>query len=121
MVCESLKKIQSALTPQLWTTFFDAGSLTFEALEDMLRECCAAVFVIRRDDIVHHVHRGDAPTAKENRPPAEEKAAYMPRGNVLIEFGLVAGRLGRRRLIKPIYISVIPLTTLSVRPMADSN
>lgn len=90
MVCESIRDLELGLTPQLWTTFFDAGTLTFEALEDMLRECCAAVFVIRRDDVVQHF---------DPRATAlESKQTYMPRGNVLVEFGLVAGRLGRRHV-----------------------
>jgi hypothetical protein len=91
-VCAAIKQLgDESLDPQLWSGFFDAGSLTFEALEDMLQRCCAAVFVIRRDDVVRHLdpdghnaHRG--------------KAEYMPRGNVLVEFGLVAGRLGRRNV-----------------------
>ena len=91
-VCEAIRQLgDESLDPQPWTAFFDAGSLTFEALEDMLQRCCAAVFVIRRDDVVrhldpdsHNMHRG--------------KPEYMPRGNVLVEFGLVAGRLGRRNV-----------------------
>ncbi|HTS61742.1 MAG TPA: nucleotide-binding protein [Candidatus Acidoferrales bacterium] len=97
-VCGALKNIDDPpltpqLDPQLWTTFFDAGSLTFEALEDMLRRCCAAIFIIRRDDLVRHMD----PDAGAH-PPREGKRHYMPRGNVLVEFGLVAGRLGRRNV-----------------------
>ncbi len=90
-VCEAIKELQSDLVPELWTTFFDAGSLTFEALEEMLRECCAAVFVVRRDDVVHRADSGEDAVAAV-------KPTYMPRGNVLVEFGLVAGRLGRRQV-----------------------
>jgi hypothetical protein len=56
----------------------------------MLGRCCAAVFVIRGDDIVRHVEREGVSVRK--------KAAHMPRGNLLVEFGLVAGRLGRRQV-----------------------
>ena len=34
----------------VWTDIFEPGFLTFEALEVMLRECCAAVFVVSPDD-----------------------------------------------------------------------
>jgi predicted nucleotide-binding protein len=71
--------------PKKWTEFFKPGSFNFEALEQMLMECCAAVFVVRRDDLVR-------PQQASNDP------AYMPRGNVLLEFGLVAGRLGRHNI-----------------------
>jgi hypothetical protein len=90
-VCEVIKGIgDESLDPQLWTTFFNAGSLTFEALEEMLQQCCAAVFVIRRDDLVRHVDASGHATGREK--------LFMPRGNVLLEFGLVAGRLGRRNV-----------------------
>src|ERR1035438_2591775 len=51
----------------------------------MLMECSGAVFVIRPDDVVKHQEAGKGPV-------------YMPRGNVLMEFGLVAGRLGRHNI-----------------------
>lgn len=91
-VCAAIKELgDESLDPQLWSGFFDAGSLTFEALEDMLQRCCAAVFVIRRDDLVRHLDP-DGHDAHRGKPE------YMPRGNVLVEFGLVAGRLGRRNV-----------------------
>ena len=67
---------------RLWPTIFEPGSLTFEALEEMLMECCAAVFVATPDD------------------PAvmREKKVALPRANVMLEFGLVAGRLGRHTI-----------------------
>jgi len=90
-VCEVIKGVGDAsLDPQLWSTFFNAGSLTFEALEEMLQSCCAAVFVIRRDDLVRHVDASGHVGGSEKH--------FMPRGNVLLEFGLVAGRLGRRNV-----------------------
>jgi hypothetical protein len=64
----------------LWTEIFNPGYLTFEALETMLRTCCAATFVATPDDAT--TIRG--------------LAAKSPRANVMLEFGLVAGRLGRR-------------------------
>lgn len=88
-LCEAIRQLgDPSLDPQLWTRFFDAGSLTFEALEDTLSRCCAAMFVIRRDDVVRHMDR-------DSSGGARPKTEYMPRGNVLVEFGLVAGRLGR--------------------------
>lgn len=86
LVCAALKAGDSAVEPKLWTSFFEASSLTFEALEEMLQDCCAAVFVVRPDDFVRHIE-GD-----------NHKAKHMPRANVLLEFGLVAGRLGRRNI-----------------------
>jgi len=84
-LCSALERCDSSLDPQLWTTFFEASALTFEALEEMLLQCCAAVFVVRPDDLVKHI---DDP----------KKPLRMPRGNVLLEFGLVAGRIGRRNV-----------------------
>jgi hypothetical protein len=54
-----------------WTTAFPVGLLTFEALERMLRACSGAVFIV------------------------SPEADGGPNHNVLIEFGLVAGRMGR--------------------------
>src|SRR4051794_6161988 len=61
------------------TDICERGFLTFEALEVMLRECCAAVFVVSPDDELNI--RG--------------KVFKVPRANVMLEFGLVAGRFGR--------------------------
>lgn len=54
-----------------WTTAFPVGLLTFEALERMLKACSGAVFIV------------------------SPEADGGPNHNVLIEFGLVAGRMGR--------------------------
>src|SRR3954447_9703219 len=59
--------------------FYKPGDLTFESLEDMLSQCCAAVFIATPDDTYTVVDR----------------IIRSPRANVLLEFGLVAGRLGR--------------------------
>jgi len=83
LTCQALQASDPTIEPRLWKEFFAAGSLTFEALEDMLNECCGAIFVIRPDGLVR---RASSP---------HTVAARMPRGNVLLEFGLVAGRLGR--------------------------
>ena len=66
----------------LWTSVFQPGYLTFEALEKMLLDCGAAVFLATPDD------------EAEIR---QEKVA-TPRANVMLEFGLVAGRLGRHNI-----------------------
>lgn len=57
-----------------WTTEFPLGLLTFEALERMLRECAGAVFIVVTAD------------------------SGTPNENVMIEVGLVAGRMGRTRV-----------------------
>ena len=62
----------------LWTEIFEPGFLTLEALEEMLRRCCSAVFVVNPDDQMEI--RG--------------KTVRTPRANVMLEFGLVAGRFG---------------------------
>ena len=66
----------------LWTTVFQPGYLTFEALESMLLDCGAAVFLATPDDEAEIRH---------------ERVA-TPRANVMLEFGLVAGRLGRHNI-----------------------
>jgi hypothetical protein len=63
----------------LWTEIFEPGYLTFEALEIMLHQCCAAVFVASPDDEMK----------------IRDKMVKCPRANIMLEFGLVAGRLGR--------------------------
>lgn len=62
----------------LWTDVFDPGSLTFEALEDLLRKCCAAVFIASPDD----------------ETILRDQMIRTPRANTMLEFGLVAGRMG---------------------------
>ena len=65
-----------------WPTIFHPGAVTFEALEAMLLRCCGAVFVASADD--HSVIRGHDVSS--------------PRANVMLEFGLVAGRMGRENI-----------------------
>ncbi len=66
----------------LWTDVFDPGLLTFEVLENMMIQCCAAVFVATPDD----------------RLDIRGTAVHAPRSNILLEFGLVAGRIGRHSI-----------------------
>jgi len=61
-------------TGECWSEAFPLGLLTFEALERMLRRCVGAVFIVSPDDSGH------------------------PNDNVMIELGLVAGRMGRARV-----------------------
>lgn len=59
---------------ECWTESYPLGLLTFEALERMLCRCVGAVFIV---------------SPGENGHPNE---------NVMIELGLVAGRMGRTRV-----------------------
>jgi Predicted nucleotide-binding protein containing TIR-like domain len=79
-ICELLSDEDTEC--MLWTKAFLPGFLTFESLENMLLECCAAVFVATPDD------EGTIRGTK----------LRMPRANILLEFGLVAGRLGRHNI-----------------------
>ncbi len=77
-VCDLLSS-ENDVEGHLWTEVFEPGFLTFEALERMLRQCCAAVFVATADDDTK----------------IRDKVVKSPRANVMLEFGLVTGRLGR--------------------------
>jgi len=66
----------------MWNTVFHAGFLNFDALEEMLGHCSAAVFVATPD--IPGTCRG--------------RDIITPNPNVLLEFGLVAGRLGLRNV-----------------------
>jgi len=59
---------------ECWKDQFPLGLLTFEALEQMLQKCLGAVFVLSAAN-VHDINN-----------------------NVMIELGLVAGRMGRARV-----------------------
>jgi predicted nucleotide-binding protein with TIR-like domain len=77
-ICEQLATFDDVV-PVLWTDVFQPGLITFEALETMLIQCCAAVFVVTPDD----------------RLDVRGSHVRAPRSNILLEFGLVAGRIGR--------------------------
>jgi hypothetical protein len=63
----------------VWEEFFkEPGYLTFEVLERVLETCCAAIFVANPDD----------------KLKIRGREALVPRGNVLLEFGLMAARFG---------------------------
>ncbi len=69
--------------PKLWTQgVFRPGRFAFDELERQVRACRFAVFVATPDDAL--TKRGDT--------------APVMRDNVLFEFGLFAGMLGRRRV-----------------------
>src|SRR5436853_5660878 len=63
----------------LWNSVFEPGYLTFEALENMLVDCGAAVFIATPDD----------------KSTIRGQVVATPRANIMLEFGLVAGRFGR--------------------------
>lgn len=70
------------IEPLLWTDLFEPGLLTFEALENMLQQCCAAVFIASPD----------------NESAIRGETVKTPNPNILLEFGLVAGRAGRHNI-----------------------
>jgi hypothetical protein len=67
---------------RLWNTTFEPGYTAFDALERMLTECCAAVFIVTPDD----------------KATIRGRTVAVPRANIMLEFGLVAGRLGRHNI-----------------------
>jgi|SRR5215510_14015877 len=69
--------------PWPWNKKFEHGDITIDRLLDLAREVDGAILVFSGDDKV------DGP----------EGARYQPRGNVLMEFGLFLGHLGRKRAI----------------------
>lgn len=77
-ICELLTRDSDTRAVE-WTEVFQPGFLTFEALEAMLLRCCGAVFVATPDD--QTIIRGHT--------------VNSPRANIMLEFGLVAGRMGR--------------------------
>ena len=66
---------------EVWTNAFDLGKTTVESLEDALARHSFAVLIATADDLT--TSRG--------------KAKLSPRDNVILEFGLFVGRLGRDR------------------------
>src|SRR4051812_17836632 len=76
---KDLLEQNDAIEGVIWDRVFQPGYLTFEALELMLRECAGAIFIATPDDktVIRH------------------QTLATPRANVMLEFGLVAGRLGR--------------------------
>jgi len=84
---EQAKRVRDFLTDSdteclLWPDAFEPGYLTFEALETVLARVCAAVLIATPDD-PGKIHDRDV---------------KMPRANVMLEFGLLAGRLGRHNV-----------------------
>jgi predicted nucleotide-binding protein len=81
-ILDKLSQADCKIRSVLWPDIFTPGSLTFEALEEMLMDCCAAVFVITPDV----------------RALSRNTEELLPRANIMLEFGLVAGRLGRHNI-----------------------
>jgi predicted nucleotide-binding protein len=87
------RKLQASLSGQfavvIWNqgTVFGLGSQTLEALEEAVNEYEFGVFVFTPDDIL----------------PSRGEERYVPRDNVIFEFGLFTGKLGRKRafIVKP--------------------
>jgi hypothetical protein len=66
----------------LWTTLFEPGDLTIEALDQKSSDFDFAVFVFSSDDVLE---------SRGLKTPA-------PRDNLLLDFGLFVGRMGRDRV-----------------------
>ena len=66
----------------LWNTLFEPGYLAFETLENMLLDCAAAVLIATPDD----------------KSTIRDRVVSTPRANIMLEFGLLAGRLGRHNI-----------------------
>lgn len=107
-ICELLTR-EASLGALLWTDVFQPGYQTLEALESMLLQCCGAVFVATPDD------------------PSSIRGHKIraPRANVMLEFGLVAGRMGRHNIVLCQYGGAdLPsdlqgLTTIAMDPPSD--
>ena len=84
-ICKLLTNDQTVAL--MWTREFEPGYIAIEALENVLDECGAAVFVATPDDKT--MLRGNA--------------VMTPRANVMLEFGLLAGRLGRHNIAICLY------------------
>ncbi|HEX8106982.1 MAG TPA: TIR domain-containing protein [Kofleriaceae bacterium] len=69
--------------PLPWRQIFQHGDITIDRLFAQAREVDGAILVFSEDDRIEH--RGNT--------------RYQPGGNILIEFGLFLGCLGRRRAI----------------------
>jgi hypothetical protein len=109
-ICELLTR-DANVGASLWTEWFQPGYLTFEALERMLLECCGAVFVATPDDL----------------SSIREHQVRVPRANVMLEFGLVAGRLGLHNIVMCQYGDAeLPsdlegLSTIPMKPPSDCH
>ena len=114
-VCNILSEAQDQeIKCVLWNEVFQPGFFTFEALEIVLLRCCGAVFVAGPDD----------------QTTIRGRAVNSPRANIMLEFGLMAGRMGRHNIALWKYGTVeLPsdlegLTVISVDkadPNADPN
>jgi predicted nucleotide-binding protein len=82
VVCEFLTDPTTNTECLLWPDVFEPGYLTFEALENVLGRVCAAVLIATPDD----------------SGTMHGRTIKMPRANVMLEFGLLAGRLGRHNV-----------------------
>ena len=108
-ICNILTDVQTE--PILWTQEFPPGYVTLEGLEKVLSDCSAAVFVATPDD----------DTTIDGRP------VKVPRANVMLEFGILAGRLGRHNIAICRYANTeMPsdlkgLTVIEMEPSASAT
>lgn len=70
-------------TPIIWNKAFKAGEYTFERLDDIAQSVDAAIFIFSQDDAIWY---------------SENDVIMSVRDNVLIEYGLFCGALGRRNV-----------------------
>lgn len=89
---------RASVPAELWSLgAFAAGDATIETLEENMAECSFAAFVATPDDAV----------------TKREQLKLAPRDNVVLEYGMFLGRLGRSRtfLIVPQSLSDLHLPT----------
>lgn len=84
------KKLENLCEMKPWWTVFQPNDTSFETLFKQLSEVDFAIFILTPDDTVE----------------ARGKSVCIPRDNVLFEFGLFLGLLGRNRVFAIIEKSV---------------
>ncbi|MEZ5337287.1 MAG: nucleotide-binding protein [bacterium] len=82
-ICHYINEHFGEGTALFWQDAFDEGMLTFESIEDALESCTGAIVLVHPDD----------------KAIVRDKTVLLTRQNVILEWGLFVGRLGKRRAI----------------------
>jgi len=77
-----------------WQDAFPLGSLTFEAIERLVDDLTGAIIIASPDDVCKRRRAKGSSRKNSPCPPCR-----VPRANVMIEWGLLTGILGRDRVI----------------------